>query len=463
MQDPTPNPYLTGRLPVLFAKTAIPIIFVMSMNGLLTVVDALFLGHFVGPEALAAVTLMFPFFMVIVACSTLVSSGMSSLVARHLGGQRLDQARQVYASAHWLALIVAAGLILSYSGFGHEVTLLAAEGDATLAALAQSYIRILVVASPLMFVLAINSDALRNEGHVGIMAAMSLLVSISNIGFNYLLIAVFDLGVAGSAYGSVLAQVLALAAIFTFRQRRRTTLHPRHLLSHAGLGESRRILALGTPQSLGFVGLALGSTSILMALQMVNSPDYAVTVTAYGIVTRVMTFAFLPLLGLSHAMQSITGNNHGAGLYDRSQTSLRLAVLIALAFCSMVQGGFSLFAAQIGSAFVGDTAVVAEVAAIMPVIVALFLIAGPLMMLGAHFQAIGDARRAAVLGLAKPFAFSIPLTFALPLWFGAAAIWWAGPVAEALLLLLALTMLTGRGGRGTMVLGFATTEKGATS
>ncbi len=453
MHDPTSNPYLTGRLPVLFAKTAIPIIFVMSMNGFLTVADAMFLGAYVGPEALAAVTLMFPFFMLLVASSTLVSTGMSSLLARHLGGRRLENARQTYAAAHWLALIIAACFILAYAVLGEAVILRAAHGDAGLAALAGQYIGILAFASPLLFVLSINSDALRNEGHVGMMAAMSLLVSMSNLGFNYLLIAVLDFGVAGSAYGTVLAQALALGAIVVYRQRRSTQLHPRVVFSHAGLGSSRRILALGAPQSLGFVGLSLGATSILAALQMVGNEDYAVSVTAYGIVTRVMTFAFLPLLGLSQAMQTITGNNYGAGLLTRSTASLRLALLISFGFCITVQLGFTSFAPQIASAFVADAAVVAKVADIMPVIVALFLLAGPLMMLASHFQAIGDATRAAVLSLSKPFAFAIPLTFALPLWLGEAGVWQAGPSAEALLFCVAIAILWRHEGQSGLMRG----------
>ena len=66
------------------------------------------------------------------------------------------------------------------------------------------------VVSGLIFVLSVNSDALRNEGLVMFMAAMSLLVSLSNMGFNYVLIGLLDMGVAGSAYGTALAQSLAV-------------------------------------------------------------------------------------------------------------------------------------------------------------------------------------------------------------------------------------------------------------
>ncbi|MEC9311598.1 MAG: MATE family efflux transporter, partial [Pseudomonadota bacterium] len=137
-----------------------------------------------------------------------------------------------------------------------------------------------------------------------------------------------------------------------------------------------------------------------------------------------------------------------------------IAVLVALGFCLSVQAVFSLLASQIAAAFVTDPAVVAKVAVIMPVMLALFVLSGPLMMLAAHFQAIGDARRAAVLSLSKPFAFAIPLTFALPLWFGEMAIWWAVPSSEVLLLLLAVWVLWARARRARLSWGvFTTTEE----
>ncbi|WP_051332350.1 MATE family efflux transporter [Cucumibacter marinus] len=441
MSDTPANSYLAGPLGPIYARTALPIIFVMGMNGLLAVADALFLGHFVGPEALAAVTLMFPLYMLVVALSTLVSSGMSSILARRLGAGATGEAQAIYAGAHGLALVVGVILIALFMTLGRPVALLAAGGSQELADLGLIYLGITIAFSPLLFMLAVNSDALRNEGRVGFMAAMSLLVSLANIGFNYVLIAILDMGVAGSAYGTALAQALAMAIILGFRLKGRTDLRPSALWQHKLTTGWTRILALGAPQSLNFIGLALGSAAILIALQWIQTADYAATVSAYGIITRVMTFAFLPMLGLSHAMQTITGSNFGAGDRTRTRTSLKIALVAAFSYGATIQILFSVFATQIGAAFVADPLVIAEVGRILPVITAMFFLAGPLMMTATYFQAIGDAGRAALLGLSKPYAFGIPLTFALAAWIGEWGIWMAGPAAEVLLLGLTFIVL----------------------
>lgn len=435
------NPFTHGSLGAVYARTALPIVFVMSMNGLLAVVDAVFLGVYVGPDALGAVTLMFPLYMLIVALASLVASGMSSLLARDLGARRFSEAQAVFSGAHGLALAISACLIVLFLSFGERLVLLLADGSIPLSEMGRSYLGIVIFLSPILFVLAINSDALRNEGRVGLMAAMSLLVSLANIGFNFVLIVLLHMGVAGSAYGTVMAQFLALAIILAFRLVGQTRLRPSALLHHRLTAWWPHILALGAPQSLNLLGIALGSATIITALQIVGSQTYEATVSAYGVITRIMTFVFLPLMGLSQAQQSITGNNYGAGLWRRSDDSLRLGVAIAFLYCATVEIILMSFANPIGRLFVDDLEVASEVGRIMPVMVAMFFATGPLLMVATYFQAIGDAGRAAILGLSKPYLFAIPLTFILPLAFAEPGIWMAGPAAEMLLLGLTAIVL----------------------
>lgn len=441
MSDAPDSTFLTGSLGAIYVKTALPIIFVMTMNGLLTVADALFLGHYVGPEALAAVTLMFPAWMLIVALATLVGGGMSSILARHLGGGRIEQAQAVFAGAHGLALALSLCLILLFLAFGRWIATLASGGVAGLAEMGLIYLQISVLATPLMFTLSVNSDALRNEGRVGFMAAMSLLVSLANIAFTYLLVAEAQLGVAGSAYGTVLAQLLSFSIIIRFRLKGRTSLRPISLIRHSMTGYWGRILALGAPQSLNFVGISFATAAVMAALQWVDNAGYGDTMSAYGIITRVLTFGFMPLLGLSFAMQTITGNNFGAEAWDRSDRSLQIGLYAAFIYSIIIQLVMTLFAAELGGAFVEDPVVIAEVARILPIVVATFFIAGPLMMVGSYFQAIGDAGRAALLGLTKNYVFAIPLTFGLAAQVGEAGIWLAGPVSDLMLLALAAIVL----------------------
>lgn len=433
------NAFLTAPLGSIFARTAFPIIFVMSMNGLLTIVDAMMLGLYVGPEAVGAVASVFPVFMLLVALSTLVGSGMASLLARNIGAGDFESARSVFGSAHGLALAIGAGFALLFLLFGKALVLAVANGTGPLADMAYTYIAIIALFCPLQFLLSVNADALRCEGRVGLMALLSIFISLVNLALNYVFIASFGLGVAGSAYATVLAQGLALGLLVLFRLSGRTALPLAALLRSNPFSGWGRIVALGAPQSLGFIGMALVSATIIVTLQSVAAQTYDTVISAYGIATRVMTFAFLPLLGMGQAMQAIVGNNRGAGFWQRSDKALRLAVVTALIYCIAVEILLVCFARPIGSIFVSDGAVISDVARIMPLMVTMYFLSGPLMMIGSYFQAIGDAKRAAILGLAKPYLFTMPMVVIFAAFLGEPGLWFATPAAE--LLLLAVTVL----------------------
>ncbi|MEO9230695.1 MAG: MATE family efflux transporter [Devosia sp.] len=437
----TPNPYTQNSIASVFLKTALPIVLLTSMNGLLTVVDAIFLGVFVGADGLTAVTLMFPISMLLVAVATMISTGMASELGRLLGAGNMDAARQTFAGAHGLSILTSLIAMALFVLFGWPVVALIANGSSGLGSMGHIFLAISVFTSPVAFLLAVHSDALRTEGRVGFMAIAGLLVSLANMGFNYALIVWFGLGVAGSAAGTALAQALALLVILIFRRLGKARLNLKLTnMRHWRFGWTP-MLALGVPRSLSFIGIALGSAATIAALRLFGAGDQSGTIAAYGVVFRLMTFAFFPLLGMALAMQAMVGNNQGAGLWQRSNATLKLALFCSLAYSTAIEIALVVFRDRVGGIFVDDPRVVAEVAGILPVYVALYFSFGPMLMISNYFQAIGDVRRSALLALSRTYLFAIPLTFALPPLVGERGIWLAAPVADLLLIAVTAWML----------------------
>jgi putative MATE family efflux protein len=438
------NPYTRGPLLATFLKTALPIILLTSMNGLLAVVDAIFLGVFVGADGLTAVTLMFPVSMLLVAFATMISTGMASELGRLLGANDLAAARRTFAGAHGLALVMSLALIVLFALVGWPVIGFIANGSPRLAAMGQIFLTISVLTSPIAFILAIHSDALRTEGRVGFMAIAGLLVSVANMAFNYGLIVWLGLGVAGSAAGTALAQALALAVILLFRQMGKARLTMS--LREVGYWQSgwSKILALGAPRSLSFIGIALASGATILALRTHAAGGQDAAIAAYGVIFRIMTFAFFPLLGMALAMQAMVGNNYGAGLWQRSNATLKLALVCSLIYSCAIEAGLMLFRNGLGAIFVPDPLVAAEVARILPLYAALYVSFGPMMMISNYFQALGEVRSSAFLALSRTYLFAIPLTFVLPLAVGESGIWLATPIADLLLIVVTGVVLKTR-------------------
>ncbi len=437
------NIFLSGSLGRLYLITAAPIIFVFLVNGFYTLVDAYFLGKYVGADALTAVTLMFPFFMMLVAFSAWVSGGFSSLFARLLGAGQQAEAGQAYVGASLLSIFVAFVLMAVFALIGGPLSTWISNGHPELASMGYTYMSILIFTSPLMFVLSVNIDALRCEGKMPQMAMVTLLGSALNILYNYILIVQLDWGVAGSAWGTVFAQASSMVAIIILRRLQGTSFP----LFWDGWKHATRhwmeFLSLGITPSLGNFGVSLIATAALFSLQKFST-TYDVTAGAYGIITRINTFTFLPLLGIGIGMQTIVGNNYGAKLYDRSNSGFKIAIGIALVYNITTQVLLLTFRHKIGFLFVDDAAIAAEVARIIPITMALMFLFGFNMMWGMYFTAIGDPVRAAILGLSRTYAFAVPGILILPQFIGEIGIWVAQPVSEILLLITVIVVLTQR-------------------
>ncbi|KQV11855.1 MATE family efflux transporter [Rhizobium sp. Root1203] len=439
---PSPeNRFLTASPGRIFAATAFPMIVIMVMNGMLGIIDAAFLGHFVGPQAMAAVGMAFPVLMLTIALSTLVSGGMSSLLARQLGADDRDAANATFAGAHGIALTIASLLIVIFCACGWGFALRIAGSDGPVAEMVWVFLAITVFGTPIQFLLGVHADAWRNEGGAGLMALISLGVTLINILLNYILVAVLELGVAGSATGTVLAQALGLVLLAGLRPLLGGMMPLNSLWRNRWTGSWRRIVALGAPVSLGFIGMALSAASVVLALRLTGGTDYERTIAAYGIVTRIFGFAFLPIMAIAMAMQSIVGNNVGARLFTRSDAVLRIAAATALLYCLAVEVLLLSRGTVAGAAFVADPDVIGKVGRILSPMASVYFFSGPILVLGLYFQAIGQSARAALLTMIKPFILLPVLVTVTATMLGADAIWFAYPLADGVAAIIATLVL----------------------
>lgn len=446
------NPFLTMSPGRVFAVTVMPMVAIMTMNGLLGVVDAAFLGRFVGADAITALGIAFPVLMLTIALSTLVSSGMSSLFARQLGSGARVAAAQTFANAHGLAVAISLLFLLLFLAAGWAFASHMAGQNHGVAHFVWLFLLITLVGCPVQFVLALHADAWRNEGRAGTMALISLVVTVVNILLNYLLIVPLNMGVAGSALGTVLAQACGLALLVEGRRRSSESgigmLPLASLWQHSWFGNWRQLLVLGAPVSLSFIGMAFTATCVLVALSL-SGTEQLQTVAAYGVITRILGFVFLPMMAMGLALQSIVGNNVGAGRTDRANQVARIAAGVTLVYGGVVQALLLTQGKLVASAFTEDAVVVGEIARILQAMLPLYLLSGPVFMLGLYFQAIGQPARAGLLTLTKSLVVLPLLILAIATMLHVRSIWFAYPLADGAMAAIALWLLAKASRRAT--------------
>lgn len=434
------NSFLTAPIGRLMTANAVPMAFVMGMSGLLNVVDAAFLGHYVGSNALAAVTFSFPGVMILIALGSLVGGGMSSLFARYLGAGDRTSAAMIFASAHGLCLIVSLGLVGACCLFGLSFLEGISKNNGEVASLAGAYLLILVSGAPIQFLMNLHADAARCEGRAGFIAILSVAVTVANIGLNYVLIVNLQMGVAGSAWGTVIAQALGLAMLVELRRRDSRLLPLSSLLRFPWRNNWPAILALGLPLSLSFIGMALVSGVVIGAVNRTGAADHNAIVAAYGIVTRILGFAFMPLMALALATQTIVGMNSGAGLHTRSDQALARALGLAFGYCLLLELALYAASGSLGTGFVDDAQVVSWVSMIIRPVLIFYLFSGPILVLAMYFQAVGRPARTAALMLLKPFVLAPLSIFVFASFATPDYLWFAFPVVDGVLLIFAVML-----------------------
>lgn len=433
------NPFLTAPIGRLFVSNTFPMAVVMSMGGVLNIVDGIFVGHFIGSDALAAVSLAFPMAMVLSALTTLVGGGMSSPMARYLGAGDRTSAGRVFAGAHGLALAISIGLAALWAVRGTAVVDFMAAGNPKVGGLAQDYLRIIILGAPAQLMLGVHADALRNEGRAGLIAVLAVLVNLLNMGANWCGIVMLDLGISGSALGTVAAQAFGLMLLLGVRRRGKGLLPLSVLSSQNWLGAWSQIVRLGLPLCLSFIGIAVVASIVILSLRFSADPGkYDALVAAYGVVTRLLSFALLPQMAIALATQSIAGNNAGGGLHDGAKAALWLAMGTAFLWClAVVLIGIS-GGAILGSLFSDDPTVIEAVAEILRPMMLLYAASGPVLVLALYFQALGQPGQTAALTLVKPWLLMPTLILALSVGYGVSGIWLAFPMADAIIVMLAV-------------------------
>lgn len=438
MTSNSKNPFLEGDIPELFLRTALPIIIVFVVNGIYNLVNAFFVGRYLGEAALSAVTLVFPVQMLIFAFATVFSSGMASVVARRIGARDIAGAGQVFANTHLLVLALFGALGLIFALVGHHALAALTGGLPEITALGEAYISILVYSSPILGVLVLNTDALRSEGRVKFMSSVMLFSVLLNIVFDALFIAHWGLGIAAAAYATVLAQIVSLSLIAIYRYRGKAVLSPNFSAIRLLPRHLAELLPLGIPMSLSHIGVALAVGVVNHALLVWSLDDYQTLAGAYGIVLRLMTFAILPIIGISVTLQTILGNNYGAGLYERVDASFRFGLKFVVIYCVVTEAIIVFGAGAIGELFVSEGVMAIEAERIARFVAAAFVMFGPVLIVSSYFQATGKAKQAIVISLSKNYLFLWPLVMMLPLLEGEVGIWMSFPIADVMAAFLAL-------------------------
>ena len=310
----------TGREGKHILAFALPIMGGLVLQQLYNTVDSVVVGQKLGDIALGAVGTCSALTMFAVSFAVGLTNGSSVIFAQLFGAKQMDKLRRNLSTA--FVLLAALGLLISILGFCFARPLLKALAapDAILD-MASGYFRIYCLGLVFQFVYNVAAGALRSVGDSKATLYFLCISSVVNIVLDLVFVIVFHWGVEGTAIATVIAQgVSALVSLFY--------MHRKYEFFRYARGEFAfdpsccgQILKLGVPT---MVQMCIVSGGNVLIQRVVNDLG-TVALAANTAAGRIENYMFIPVQSMNNGISTFTGQNVGAGRFDRVRTGRKHA------------------------------------------------------------------------------------------------------------------------------------------
>lgn len=417
-------------IPRLILKLGIPTTVSMLVTNIYNMADTYFVGT-LGTSASGAVGIVFGLMAIIQAVGFMFGHGAGSIVSRSLGAKDTETA-DIVSSASFFSSLAAGGIFCVIGMVFMEPLLLLLGSTETILPFARDYVFWILLAAPVTMASFVLNNILRYEGK-SLLAMVGLTTGgILNIFGDYLLVKVFEMGIAGAGIATASSQCISFLILLSMFLRGKT--QSRISLSGfvKGIPQLKNIASTGFP-SLIRQGLSSVSTMLLNNLSGAYGDPAVAGMTIVG---RIAFFIFAVALGIGQGFQPVSAFNYGAKKYKRVKNAFFFTLVLGEIFLSILSVAGLFLSNELVGFFRDDPAVI-EVGslALKAQLVALFF--HPLCVCAnMMFQSIGKNKIATLLSALRSGVAFIPVIIILTHFFGLRGIQLSQMVADIITFLV---------------------------
>lgn len=436
MNTTSPLELGTEKIGKLLKQYAIPAIIAMTASSLYNITDSVFIGHGVGALAISGLAITFPLMNLAAAFGSLVGVGASTLLSIRLGQKDYEAGNVILGNI--LTLNVIMGLLFSVITllFLDPILYFFGASPDTLP-YACSYMSIILIGNVFTHIYMGLNSLLRTTGNPNKAMYSTIATVLINVVLNALFIFGFKWGIQGSAWATVISQVILMIWQLKFFSNKNFFIHIKKETFRLKKRIVKDIFAIGISP---FLMNAASCLIVIVINQGLKEYGGDLAVGAYGIVNRIGFLFVMVVFGLTQGMQPIVGYNYGAKQYERVTEALKKTILSAT--CVMTLGFILVesFPHLVASIFTTDNTLI-EIAVRGLRIVFIFLpIIGFQIVVSNFFQSIGMAGKAIFMSLSRQLIFLLPCLLILPRFFGVDGVWYSLPISDFIATLIALIM-----------------------
>ena len=419
---------LNNNLRGLLFRFSLPAIIGMVISALYNFIDTIFVGNGVGSIAIAALTIVFPIQIIMLAIGLMIGVGAASVISRGLGKEDEKLASKAGGNAFIINVVINAALMIIAFIFLDDILKFFGASAAVLP-YARDYLSVILFGFVFFsFSLAAN-HIIRAEGKPRAAIYPMVIGAVLNIILDPIFIFVLKMGVKGVALATIISQFVSVCYIILYFYFGKSIFRPKIGMFKLDWKIIKNILIIGFPS---FLMAIIDSVIFLVfnrAILYYGNDNY---IAIAGITIRIVDLIVMPIIGISYGFSTIASFNYGAKLYDRVKKVLGEAVIWTASIASIGFIAMMFFPKYLLRIFTDNTQVINNGILPMRIIVMFLPILGFLIVGGTLFQAIGKPIPALIINFSRQVIFLIPAIFILPMFFDLNGVFLSWPVSDLL-------------------------------
>lgn len=421
----------------LLWEYSLPAVVGMVVMSLYNVIDRIFIGRGVGPEAIAGLAITFPVMNVSTAIGVLIGAGAAARVSILLGQNNLLGAQRVLGNSIVLIVTNAIVYISFFALFLDDILRAFGASDVTLP-YARDFMQYLLPGMMVMNIMYSLNNVMRASGY----PKAAMITMFIGAGCNVILAPIFifilNLGIKGAAIATDISMTIGMAFVLAHFCRKDSVLHFKRGIYKLSRPIIMSIIGIGAaPSIVNFCSSAI-NTIINRSLYTYGGD---IAIGAVGIFSTYTSLLCMVVVGICQGIQPILGYNYGAGNYDRMKRAFWLSAIAGTLVTSLGSCISVFFPEAIAKAFTVDPELTAATCKSLKIATMAFWTVGFPIVATTLFQSIGMAGKSIFLSLIRQVIFLIPLLLLLPRQYGLEGVWASFPTSDAMCIVTSAVMV----------------------
>ncbi len=427
---------LSDNIFSLMIKLTLPAIVGMLVISLYNFVDAIFVGKFVGEAALGAISISYAFTLINNGIAVLVGMWSASVLSRAIGRKDQKIIDSIMGNLFLLTLLFSiATTILGFIFAPQLLSLGGATGE--MHSLGVSYLRIIFLASFFVNFGQASNMLMRGEGKMTLAMVFMGISAILNIILDAFFIVYLEMGIEGAAIATVISQIeLGISQFIYFKFFSKNIKLKKIKIEKSIVKES---LSVGVSAMFMQVFALVQQVVLYSTLKRYGGEDQVVLMGAFF---RYMMLSFIPLWGISQGFQPFAGTNFGAQLFDRVKKGVYIFTAFAFSISLVFWLVFMLMPDKVLGLFIENQALIELGRTDALLAFAVFPFFALMIINLTLLQALGKAKPAGILVVARQLVLYVPAVLLLPIFFGVRGIWLAGPIVDIFITILSIIFVS---------------------